>query len=143
VSNQELPAPAQPTTPETSRKGPVAPSTAKPGPSTTEKPATPSAVEQKAAPPPGAQKPAASAQPPASAAPAPPAPARGFIVQVGVFMSGNNAHVLQKKLAEQGIPTYTETRVLVGPFNDRAEADAVVRQLKDMGLAGVVVAPPP
>ena len=57
-------------------------------------------------------------------------------------MSGNNAHVLQKKLAEQGIPTYTETRVLVGPFNDRAEADAVVRQLKVMGLAGVVVAPP-
>ena len=57
-------------------------------------------------------------------------------------MSGNNAHALQKKLADKGIPTYTETRVLVGPFNDRTEAEAVVRQIKEMGLEGVIVAPP-
>jgi DedD protein len=63
-------------------------------------------------------------------------------VQVGVFMSAANAKALEKKLAEKGIPTHTETRVVVGPFKDRSEAEAVIRDLKEMGVAGVVVAPP-
>ena len=67
---------------------------------------------------------------------------KGFIVQVGVFMSAANARALQNKLAEKGIPTHTETRVVVGPFKDRTEAEAVIRQLKDLGASGVVVPPP-
>jgi DedD protein len=135
-------APAHPPAPEAAgKKAPATPGTEKPA-SSAAKPAPPAVAEQKPAAPaqksvPG-QAPAPSAQPPAEAAPV----SKGFIVQVGVFMSGNNARTLQKKLAESGIPTYTETRVLVGPFNDRAEAEAVVRQLKEMGLGGVVVAPP-
>ena len=71
-----------------------------------------------------------------------PAPGKGFIVQVGVFMSAANARQLQNKLAEKGIPTHTETRVVVGPFKDRAEAEAVIRQLKELGVAAVVAGPP-
>jgi DedD protein len=143
VSNQELPAPPAPA-PAPAR--PAAPeSIAKNAPAThgAEKPAAPAVAEQKPVAP-TAQKPAAPAAPTRSAQPPTAAPptGRGFIVQVGVFMSGNNARALQNKLAEKGIPTYTETRVLVGPFNDRAEAEAVVRQIKDLGLEGVVVPPP-
>jgi cell division septation protein DedD len=56
-------------------------------------------------------------------------------------MSAGNARALQSKLADKGIPTHTETRVVVGPFKDRAEAESVIGQLKEMGLGGVVVAP--
>ena len=57
-------------------------------------------------------------------------------------MSAANARALQNKLADRGIPTHTETRVVVGPFKDRAEADAVIRQLKELGTSAVVVPPP-
>lgn len=67
---------------------------------------------------------------------------KGFIVQVGVFMSAANAHALQNRLAETGIPTHTETRLVVGPLKDRAEADAVMRQLKTLGVEAVVLPPP-
>jgi cell division septation protein DedD len=72
---------------------------------------------------------------------APGASVKGFLVQVGVFVTPENARSLQAKLAERGIPSQVETRVVVGPFANRAEADAVTRQLKEMGLAGVVVPP--
>jgi DedD protein len=65
----------------------------------------------------------------------------GFAVQVGVFSTTENVRALQAKLSEKGIRFHTETRVVVGPFKDRAEADAVTKQLKELGLQGVVVAP--
>ncbi len=151
VSNQELPAPpatgpapARPAEPESSAKKAPSSAAEKSAPATPAKPLAPATAEQK----PIEQKPAVSAQ---KAMPAPavapqaaeavPAP-KGFLVQVGVFMTAANARALQKKLADKGIPTYTETRVVVGPFKDRAEADAVIAQLKELGVTGVVVAPP-
>jgi DedD protein len=166
VSNQELPSEpssAPPATPEPAEKKPAAPSTPGKPPSSAERPAA-AAPEQKAAPA-TAQKPAPASEQKAapaaeqkaapssphtkpaapSAAPAPSEATssnKGFLVQVGVFMSAANARKLQEKLAEKGIPTHTETRIVVGPFKDRAEADAVTRQLKEMGMDGVVIAPP-
>jgi DedD protein len=64
---------------------------------------------------------------------------QGFVVQLGVFMTVENAQSLQAKLKQQGIPAFLETRVVVGPFRDRTEADAVQHKLKDLGVAGVIV----
>jgi DedD protein len=137
---------------------PVAPVEPLPKPSI---PATPS-------PAPAAQPPAATASPPAPAtsavpqsqppaapsaskdavprAPAPqvqPAPSsKGFVVQVGVFSSPANAQALQRRLAQEGIPAQVETRVVVGPFADRPQAEGMIQRLKEIGMGGVVVAPP-
>jgi DedD protein len=79
--------------------------------------------------------------PSAPAKAAEPQTAKGFVVQVGVFSTAEHAHALQAKLAEKGIPSHAETRVVIGPFKDRADADAVTRQIREVGLEGVVVAP--
>jgi DedD protein len=81
-----------------------------------------------------------SVEPPAQKAVEPQAP-KGFAVQVGVFSTAERARALQAKLSAQGIPSSIQTRVVVGPFNDRAEADAVIKHLKELGLEGVAVAP--
>jgi len=63
----------------------------------------------------------------------------GFTVQLGVFTSMENAQALYAKLKEQGIPAFLETRVVVGPFRDRLEADAAQRKLTALGISGVIV----
>lgn len=60
--------------------------------------------------------------------------ARRFLVQVGVFSSHANAEELTNKLHEAGIPAHIESRVQVGPFASRMEADAARAKLKAMGL---------
>jgi DedD protein len=85
--------------------------------------------------------PATALKPLAEATPtAAPLPERikGFVVQMGVFTSTQNAQALEAKLREQGIPVFTETRVVVGPFRNRVEADAARKKLKAMGLQGLV-----
>jgi len=59
-------------------------------------------------------------------------------VQLGVFASLEHAQALQGKLKEQGIPTTLETRVIVGPFRDRTEADATQKKLNALGIGGLV-----
>jgi cell division septation protein DedD len=59
-------------------------------------------------------------------------------VQLGVFASIEHAQSLQGKLKEQGIPTTLETRVIVGPFPDRAGADAAQKKLNALGISGLV-----
>jgi cell division protein FtsN len=59
---------------------------------------------------------------------------RHFLVQVGVFSNHANAEELVSKLHEAGIPAQIESRVQVGPFVSRAEADAARAKLKAMGL---------
>ncbi len=59
---------------------------------------------------------------------------RHFLVQVGVFSNHTNAEELVTKLHEAGIPAQIESRVQVGPFVSRAEADAARAKLKAMGL---------
>jgi DedD protein len=103
------------------------------------KPAPIPATAEKATP--AKPTPSKESAPPAAAKPAEQPAAKGFIVQVGVFSTPEHARALQAKLAEKGIQSSIETRVVVGPFKDRAEADAVTKQLKDLGLQGVVIAP--
>jgi DedD protein len=88
---------------------------------------------------PAAQEPqtARPGPPPILANAAPPA-GRGFVVQLGVFTDPGNAQDLVSRLKKQGIRAYTETRVHVGPFTNREEADKAQAELRRLGISGVV-----
>lgn len=81
--------------------------------------------------------------PPPSPAPVPaPAsqpPAKGYAVQLGVFSNPANATQMQEKLAQHGIKSYTETKLNVGPFQNKAEAEAALSKLRGLGISAVVV----
>jgi len=108
-------------------------------------------------PPPPATKPpvavAASPKPAASAPRPPPAaatPATGrWVVQVGAYNDTERLKAARAKLQKLGYDSYTQdvdsatgrrTRVRVGPFNTRAEADAVAARVKTVGLQTAVLA---
>jgi DedD protein len=87
-------------------------------------------------------EPAAPA-PPLFAGLAPPPggkPPRGPHLQAGVFLQPANAQAFKSKLEAQGLPVYVESRVHVGPFRDRKEAERVRERLNELGLATVLVA---
>ena len=88
-------------------------------------------------------QPAQPAKPVAEKAPPPtkvaePAP-KGYTVQLGVFSNPTNALQLQEKLAQNGIKSYTETKLNVGPFQSKAEADQALAKIRAMGVSAVVV----
>jgi len=90
-------------------------------------------------------------KPPAvSATPAPAAPAEGgrFVVQVGAFAEAAAIRDARAKVEKLGLATYTQavetangkrTRVRVGPFATREEADKAAAKLKAAGLPGAVL----
>lgn len=86
-------------------------------------------------------------QPPAARVPPAPAPARpltpgqGYLVQMGVFSNIANAEELKVRLDRAGIPAHIEARVQVGPFRNKAEAEAAQKKLADMGLSGLLLSP--
>ena len=88
-------------------------------------------------------KPAAGSPPASANISAKPAPATGnaYVVQVGVFMSPANAQALHRQLLRAGIPAHTETRVQLGPFQDRREAETALAKVKKLGVDAVLVAP--
>lgn len=70
-----------------------------------------------------------------------------FIVQVGAFGDADKANDVRQKLAGAGLKAYTQTvnasagkvtRVRVGPFNGRAEADKAAARIKGLGLPASV-----
>lgn len=70
-----------------------------------------------------------------------------FIVQVGAFGDADKANEVRQKLAGAGLNAYTQgvnasagkvTRVRVGPFNGRAEADKAAARIKGLGLPASV-----
>jgi cell division protein FtsN len=138
------PAPAMPPPPPpVVSNEPLAPAGVKPVPAAREQPVVPEGTAGAGKAPPQAA--GAHAPPPPASKPAPaptPAPTpervKGFVVQTGVFSSHENAVALQGKLQEQGIPSFLETRVVVGPFRSRAEADAATKRLRALGLKGLV-----
>lgn len=86
---------------------------------------------------------AAPAPPPApKPAPAPtpavPQAGGGFMVQLGVFSSPARAEELVQRLRKQGIRATTETRVHVGPFLNREEAEKAQIEMRRLGLNGVI-----
>jgi DedD protein len=66
-------------------------------------------------------------------------PARGPHLQAGVFMQAANAQALKSTLEAQGLPVYIESRVHIGPFRDRKEAERMREKLKEMGVSTVLV----
>lgn len=90
-------------------------------------------------------------EPPPVTAPAKPAraaadaarPRSGYLVQLGVFSATDNAQALHDKVVAMGIEAHIESRVVVGPFKDRAAADAAREKLRKSGLGkGLVVRTP-
>lgn len=100
------------------------------------------APDAKPAPPPAPAAPVSGKNAaPAGAKPAEPAPVKdGYLVQLGVFSAPGNAQALVDKVDALGIPAHIESRVVVGPFKNRAEADAARKQIAQSGLGkGMVV----
>jgi DedD protein len=109
------------------------------------------------APVPAASKPKpAAATPPAAPVASPPAPAAAptpangrWVVQVGAYNDMERLRAARAKLQLLGYASYTQdvdsptgkrTRVRVGPFKSRAEADAVAARVKTAGLQAAVLA---
>ena len=66
-------------------------------------------------------------------------PGKAYMIQVGVFTSPANAQALQKQLHRAGIEAHLETRVQLGPFRDRREADNALARAKQLGINAVLV----
>jgi cell division septation protein DedD len=73
----------------------------------------------------------------------PPAPADGFRIQLGVFGDPENAHALQRELAGKGLPATIQSRVVLGPFPDRASAEKARAALRNAGHEAGMLLPPP
>jgi DedD protein len=82
---------------------------------------------------------AAAVQSPALQARPPSLQPKAFEVQLGVFTDIDNAKQLQARLAQHGIPSHTETRVQIGSFKSRDEADRAREKLKALGVSAVVL----
>ncbi len=100
-----------------------------------------------AAKPAAATEPAASTAPSAKVASAADGAAR-FVVQVGAFADPASAREVRLKMEKLGMKTYTQvaetpagkrTRVRLGPFATRAEADKAQAKSKEAGIAAVVL----
>jgi DedD protein len=71
-----------------------------------------------------------------------------FVVQVGAFADADKAREVRQKLEKAGLKTYTHvaktsdgerTRVRVGPFATRAEADKAAGRVKGLSLSAAVL----
>ena len=72
-----------------------------------------------------------------------PTGSRGFTVQAGVFQSGENADKLLSRLSAAGIPARLETRIQVGPFKNKDEAELMMRRLRELGVTPILQSPTP
>ena len=61
-----------------------------------------------------------------------------IVVQMGVFSSPGRAEELVERLRKQGIRARTETRVYLGPFLNRQEAEKAQADMKRLGLNGMI-----
>jgi DedD protein len=74
----------------------------------------------------------------------PDAPDAGFNLQVGVFADRANVEKLKSRISALGLKVYTDqigdsTRVRVGKFSSRAQAEAAAARLKEAGISARVV----
>jgi DedD protein len=142
--------------PADSKPSPVAALPPSPKPDTVAKPlSTP--TEKPAVKPQAAAVEEARAQAALDARPSP-APAAGvakaqsadarFVVQVGAFSDAALARDARARVEKLGLSSYTQvvetaagprTRVRVGPFSDRGEADRTAAQIKQSGLPAAVL----
>jgi DedD protein len=64
---------------------------------------------------------------------------KGYLVQVGVFNSPANAQALQKQLQRAGIQARLETRVQLGPFKDKRDAEKALARARKLGIDAVLI----
>uniref|UniRef100_Q47J70 Sporulation related protein n=1 Tax=Dechloromonas aromatica (strain RCB) TaxID=159087 RepID=Q47J70_DECAR len=87
-------------------------------------------------------KPAPAPAPaPAVVPPSAPRLFSGFLLQAGVFSSTQRAEELHARLTLSGVPSTLETRVQVGPFRTRHEAELAQAKLKELGVEAILVPP--
>ncbi|UCV19370.1 SPOR domain-containing protein [Ferribacterium limneticum] len=65
----------------------------------------------------------------------------GFVLQAGVFSSVQRAEELHARLTLSGVPSTLETRVQVGPFKTKHEAEMAQAKLKELGVETILVPP--
>lgn len=115
---------------------------------TTPSPAPAARAASAAAATPGAAAPSTS--PPPTTAPAASAPAGRFVIQVGAFSDPVALRDARARVEKLGLRTFTQdvetpagrrTRVRVGPFATREQADAAAVRLKAAGLPAYILAP--
>lgn len=121
----------------------------KPQPKPETKPEPPKPEAKKPdAPRPAASKPAEAASRAASGAVTTEPKAGRFVVQVGAYTDAGTLRDVRAKVEKLGLKTYTQsvdtpagrrTRVRVGPFETKAEADSASVKLKGAGLPGNVL----
>lgn len=63
----------------------------------------------------------------------------GYQVQLGLFSSPDNAEKLVTDLKRHGITAHTETRVQLGPFRTRAEAEEAMQRLRALGYQPLLI----
>ena len=82
------------------------------------------------------------------AAEAPAAAGGRFVVQVAAYADQESLNQARGRVQKLGLKTYTQqvktgdgtrTRLRLGPFSDRAEADRVLERIKGAGLPGSVL----
>lgn len=66
----------------------------------------------------------------------------GYRIQLGVFGDAGNALKLYDQIAAQGYEGHIQSRVMVGPFPDRAAAEKARQALRRAGVGQGVVVPP-
>ena len=85
---------------------------------------------------------------PASESASQPAAESRFVVQVGAFADPASARDIRLKLEKLGLKTYAQavdtdagkrTRVRIGPFTNRAEADKAAARVREAGVAPAVL----
>jgi len=64
---------------------------------------------------------------------------KGFVLQLGVFSNPDRARELVNKLTKQGIKAHMETRVQLGPFGDRQEAEKAQAEMRKLGIAALII----
>ncbi len=79
-----------------------------------------------------------------------PAGAEKYLINVGLFADANNARNAYTRLMDAGLPALSQelatakgrrTRVRVGPFESRAEADAAAEKVRALKLEAAVFKP--
>jgi len=82
-------------------------------------------------------------------APAASAAASRFVVQAGAYTDAATLHEARQKVEKLGLKTYTQvietdagkrTRVRIGPFATRQEAEAAAARIKAAGLPAALLA---
>lgn len=133
-----------PSQPSASRPAPTPPGPHAPPRSAPHPAAPPSPSAHDAPPPPRVSNaprayPASAPQPPARA-PAPAASGLGepYLVRAGIFSDPARARELVERLNQQGIRAHLETRVHLGPFANREEAEKAQATLRKLGIKGVL-----